>query len=282
MIFYSWIYQYSATDSYFLSAPIRQGYTFIGWYRNQYFAGSPITEISAGTYGDLKLYAKWEPIEWTSETIENLDLSLFEEEYTVKVIGEITDVTLNTIINKIRNANSPINLDLSKATGITDITRNKSGDSIFKNCLSLKKIILPNCLTSIGAYAFWSCSSLESIIIPENVTAIGSMAFSRTKITEIKLPSNLASLSSYLFSGCNNLSAIKIPAKVSRIEPNVFSGCINLTSVEFEDIANWYYSNFSSDIGIYSSYLNPISVKVPSSNATYLTSTYVGKYWYKE
>jgi len=108
------------------------------------------------------------------------------------------------------------------------------------------------------------------------------MAFSRTKITEIKLPSNLASLSSYLFSGCNNLSAIKIPAKVSRIEPNVFSGCINLTSVEFEDIANWYYSNFSSDIGIYSSYLNPISVKVPSSNATYLTSTYVGKYWYKE
>ena len=275
-------YQYSATDSYFLSAPIRQGYTFIGWYRNQYFAGSPITEISAGTYGDLKLYAKWEPIEWTSETIENLDLSLFEEEYTVKVIGEITDVTLNTIINKIHNANSPINLDLSKATGITDITRNQSGDSIFKNCLSLKKIILPNCLTSIGTYAFWSCSSLESIIIPENVTAIGSMAFSGTKITEIKLPSNLASLSSYLFSGCSNLSAIKIPAKVSRIEPNVFSGCINLKSVEFEDVANWYYSIFSSDTGIYSSYLNPISVKVPSSNATYFTSTYVDKYWYKE
>ena len=41
-------------------APTREAYRFLGWYDNAEFNGDPITEIAAGTTGDVTLYAKWE------------------------------------------------------------------------------------------------------------------------------------------------------------------------------------------------------------------------------
>ena len=41
------------------------GYTFAGWYDNAEFAGEPVTEIAANSYGDITLYAKWDVIEYT-------------------------------------------------------------------------------------------------------------------------------------------------------------------------------------------------------------------------
>jgi hypothetical protein len=52
-----------------------------------------------------------------------------------------------------------------------------SASGAFGNCTKLKKIILPNTLTSIGAYAFYNCTSLEELNIPNTVTAIGNGAF---------------------------------------------------------------------------------------------------------
>ncbi len=42
----------------------------------------------------------------------------------------------------------------------------------------LKKIIIPDSVTSIGEYAFFYCISLTSIVIPDSVTSIGLVAFS--------------------------------------------------------------------------------------------------------
>lgn len=41
-------------------APTKEAYRFLGWYDNAEFNGNPITEIAAGTTGDVTLYAKWE------------------------------------------------------------------------------------------------------------------------------------------------------------------------------------------------------------------------------
>ena len=41
-------------------APTKEAYRFLGWYDNAEFNGGPITEIAAGTTGDVTLYAKWE------------------------------------------------------------------------------------------------------------------------------------------------------------------------------------------------------------------------------
>jgi uncharacterized repeat protein (TIGR02543 family) len=42
-----------------LDDPIKEGYTFDGWYQNQNFEGSPMTEIVLGTTGKISLFAKW-------------------------------------------------------------------------------------------------------------------------------------------------------------------------------------------------------------------------------
>lgn len=42
-----------------LLIPIKDGYTFMGWYDNPEFTGLPIYEFDVNSYGDKILYAKW-------------------------------------------------------------------------------------------------------------------------------------------------------------------------------------------------------------------------------
>ena len=50
---------YTIEDAVTLPVPVRDGYTFGGWFENETFAGSAVTEIAAGTVGDKTFYAKW-------------------------------------------------------------------------------------------------------------------------------------------------------------------------------------------------------------------------------
>ena len=45
-----------------LEEPTKEGYTFLGWYDNAAFTGTPITEIPLGTIGNITIHAKWEII----------------------------------------------------------------------------------------------------------------------------------------------------------------------------------------------------------------------------
>ncbi len=45
-----------------LREPTKSGFVFLGWYDNNQFTGSAITEIATGSTGDITLYAKWAPI----------------------------------------------------------------------------------------------------------------------------------------------------------------------------------------------------------------------------
>ena len=47
------------SDAIELKKPYKCGYRFDGWFDNDKFTGSKITQIAKGTTGDLKLYAKW-------------------------------------------------------------------------------------------------------------------------------------------------------------------------------------------------------------------------------
>ncbi|PKK95109.1 MAG: hypothetical protein CVV60_02965 [Tenericutes bacterium HGW-Tenericutes-5] len=56
---------YKITDSFILSNPTsRVGYTFIGWFDGAEVENQ-VTEIQLGTTGNLNLYARWEPKEYT-------------------------------------------------------------------------------------------------------------------------------------------------------------------------------------------------------------------------
>lgn len=63
---------------------------------------------------------------------------------------------------------------------ITDVVIPNTITSISKflfSCSSIRSVVIPDSVTTIGEYAFFNCNSLTSVIIPDSVTSIGQGAF---------------------------------------------------------------------------------------------------------
>lgn len=98
--------------------------------------------------------------------------------------------------------------------------------------LKVKKVIIPNNITSIGEYAFSGCYNLTSIVIPNNITSIGEDAFRFCKsLTSITIPNSVTSIGKGAFSNCESLTNIVLPNSVTNIGRGAFEGCLDLTSI---------------------------------------------------
>lgn len=126
------------------------------------------------------------------------------------------------------------------AEGITCIPMLMNG------CTALEKVVLPETVTEISAFAFASCTNLKEIEIPESVTYIGGAAFSTcSSLSDISLPTNLSKIGAWAFYNCDSIECIEIPANISEVENTfissywryggVFAECDNLKIVSFEE-----------------------------------------------
>ena len=239
-----------------LAAPTRTGYIFAGWYTDEYYSAD-ITEIPTGSTENKNLYAKWEHILYTADTINEIDLSKLNETYTIYVIGDITNETVKNIGDKIQYANHAICLDLSEATGLTEITAN-DGKSVLANTnYNFKELILPNTIESIGNRAFLDCN-FTSISLPNSLMYIGDYAFFGCyKLSEITLPQELKSIGEYAFCNCGKLESLEIPEKCTSIGQSAFQGCRSLEKI--------YMSNSVSYLGVYafSSCTKLVNINIP-------------------
>ena len=86
--------------------------------------------------------------------------------------------------------------------------------------------------------AFGYCVNLKKIVLPETVTTIGSCAFvARDSLTDINLPASITTIGSSAFNGCSNLHIILNLPHLSNLETTTFTnsgikGIANLQSVE--------------------------------------------------
>lgn len=95
--------------------------------------------------------------------------------------------------------------------------------SIKKELENIKKVIIPDSVTSIGEYAFYWCKSLTSITIPDGVTNIGGGAFQGCEsLTSITIPSSVTNIGDAAFAFCTNLENITIPNSVTSIGVDAF------------------------------------------------------------
>ncbi len=173
----------------------------------------------------------------------------------------------------------------SGCSGLTSITVASGNTTYYSsgNCIietSSKTLILgcknstiPSGVTSIGSSAFYYCSGLTSITIPSSVTSIGNSAFYYCSgLTSITIPDSVTSIGNYAFEDCSGLTSITIPSGVTSIGSRAFSDCSELTSITFAETS--YTWKIGSAVSAYS----PTD---PSTNATYLRSTYYNYYWTK-
>ena len=110
--------------------------------------------------------------------------------------------------------------------GITSI-----GDWAFYECKGLTSVFLPEGIMSIGYSAFDSCTDFVEINLPESLMSIGSYAFKDCAIMNIMIPDNVTDIGNYAFGGCSNLKNIILPDGVKSLGFYTFGGCSNLRSI---------------------------------------------------
>lgn len=93
-------------------------------------------------------------------------------------------------------------------------------------------------LTSIGNLAFSGCTKLTGVgTIPNSVTEIGASAFSGcTSLTNIALSNSLKEIADRTFQNCKSLDTIQIPVSVGKIGTYAFAGCTNLQEIVIPDM----------------------------------------------
>ena len=97
---------------------------------------------------------------------------------------------------------------------------------------SIKRVVIENGVTSIGANAFRDCTGLTSVTIPDRVTSIGYYAFNGcTGLTSVTIPDSVTSIGDYAFHDCTGLTSVTIPNSVTSIGGSAFSGCTGLKEV---------------------------------------------------
>lgn len=137
-------------------------------------------------------------------------------------------------------------------------------NSCFKGCSSLEHVGLPSKLTLINSYMFYGCVSLNSITIPENVTHIGDNAFYNcSNLSKIIITDNVVDIESGAFTNCVKLENITLPIS-ARIVSNsydsaTFDKCANIKIVNFSNgTNNWNINNYG---GCKMKYICPDSYK---------------------
>lgn len=189
---------------------------------------------------------------------------LSEDQYQAKMAGSPGKVT--DTINWSLDSSGVLSLT---GTGAMKDYNSESEAPWYSQKSKIKKVVIGDGITHIGAYSFKDYEALTSVTIPASVTSGGAMAFymvgvSKLKdvyykgdiaswcnidfqcnpcmnesnlyfkgalVTDVKIPATVKSISEYAFDGCASMTSLEIPEGVESIGRLSFSQCRNLKKV---------------------------------------------------
>ncbi len=100
----------------------------------------------------------------------------------------------------------------------------------------IKTVIINDCITSIGNYAFYHCGKMVTAILPDSVTTIGECAFKKCiSLKSINIPNGIKTISHGIFNLCEELTEITLPDSVTEIGEYAFAGCYGLAEIIIPD-----------------------------------------------
>ena len=106
------------------------------------------------------------------------------------------------------------------------------GNYAFANCENLTMTKLPNGITVIYASAFSSCSNLALTELPSGLTRILGTSFNNCKnLALMELPSGLTEIGEKAFYNCEKMTISEIPSGITKIGAGTFYGCLNLSKI---------------------------------------------------
>ena len=107
----------------------------------------------------------------------------------------------------------------------------------FKGCTSLRTILIPSSVKTIGNSCFTNCTSLENIQL-DGVEEIGELAFAGCSVLgKIIFPESLKTLGAMAFKNCSHLEFVHFPDELLDVAPQMFVGCLHLNDIEVSEQA---------------------------------------------
>ena len=130
---------------------------------------------------------------------------------------------------------------------------------------SLKSVVIPDGVTTIGEYAFGECGELADITIPESVTEFintsniymtpfsgtawlknkraenplvvvnNTVIDGRTCTRSVEIPEGVKAIGERAFNGCTTITEISIPKSLEKIGSSAFCNCSRLTDIVLPD-----------------------------------------------
>ena len=113
-------------------------------------------------------------------------------------------------------------------------------------------------ITSIGQDAFYECQSLKELIIPNTVKSIGDYAFEYCAVETLIFEegSQLAKIYEYGFYGAYNLTEFRITSNVTSIGEEAFAECESLMDITVDDSIEKIDATSFRDSGYYKHHAN--------------------------
>ncbi|EAX94932.1 surface antigen BspA-like [Trichomonas vaginalis G3] len=143
-------------------------------------------------------------------------------------------------------------------------------------------IIIPDSVTSIGAFAFADTKKLTQITLPKSIKTILSACFAESSLTSITIPDNVITINENAFRNCNSLTSIELPENISSIGGGAFPISNNL-QITFKGESLMYIDDqmllMTKNNSYISMFLNSTStsVTIPSTVKTIKSSSFKDK-----
>lgn len=131
---------------------------------------------------------------------------------------------------------------------INNLLVTKIGEKAFKNCKTVKKVILPKGLDVIGNGAFQG-SGINSIVLPENLSVIEEDAFSFSELESIYITSRMRGIARSTFACCRKLKKLSFSKGIRHIDYDAFHECESLRKIDIPQSVKTIEENALYNVG---------------------------------
>ena len=204
-----------------LDVGIAEGYPFDGSAASRIMFAEGVTKIPGGIFdgGCSNATEVYLPT-----TLKTLGSRAFRNAASLKEITIRSDIAMSYLYNR---EGSFAYAPMEKVVAVEGVTK-LPGYIFMGASSSLKEIILPETLVSIGASTFDSCGALEELVLPKSLKNISENAFKGAASlksvhirSNLKLTKDLSMASPFTDSG---MEEITVDGGVTKIPDNLFAG----------------------------------------------------------
>lgn len=148
-----------------------------------------------------------------SSTVEEVGSSAFAECISLKSFpfSHITKINGSAF-----HGSGLEEIDLSNVTDLSNASWS------FRMCESLKKVILPNNVTSLASTMFWGCKNLESVTIPSSLETLDYQVFGACNLKGIVIPSTIKHIGEEALAYNDSLTSITLSEGLETIGNSAF------------------------------------------------------------